>query len=136
MIKNFRTFNSLEESCEPDKQFMPFVIDIRGKTIEFDPGSYTHIVDNKQILRRIYHIKQTIINPDEIRLAHHKNMKFREVYVSKFFVDQNDVDGEDFIVVVDRRISNRFWTAILPTPSYLKNVKKGKLVWSPPKKQN
>lgn len=136
MIKNFRTFNFLEESLELYKQLMPFVIDIRGKKIEFDLGSYTHIVDDKQILKRIYHIKQTIINPDEIRLSHHKKMNFREAYISKFFIDQNDVEGEEFIVVVDRRISNRFWTAFLPTPSYLINVKKGKLIWAPLKKLN
>jgi len=136
MIKNFRTFNFLEESLELYKQLMPFVIDIRGKKIEFDLGSYTHIVDDKQILKRIYHIKQTIINPDEIRLSHHKKMNFREAYISKFFIDQNDVEGEEFIVVVDRRISNRFWTAFFPTPSYLINVKKGKLIWAPLKKLN
>ena len=93
-------------------------------------------MDDKQILKRIYHIKQNLINPDEIRLSHHKKMNFREVYMSKFFEDQNDMEGEDFIVVIDRRISNRFWTAFLPKPSYLINVKKGKLIWAPPKKSN
>lgn len=136
MIRNFRIFNSLEESLKLYKQLMPFIIDIRGKKIEFDPGSYTHIVDDKQILKRIYHIKQTLINPDEIRLSHHKKMNFREVYMSKFFVDQNDMAGENFIVVVDKRILNRFWTAFLPTPPYLINVKKGKLIWAPLKKLN
>ncbi len=134
MSRNFIELNSSQKAFDIFKSLMPGIKDVRGVSIEFDFGSYSHIADDRQILQRIRHIKSTLINPDEIRQSHHKGMQFREIYMSDFYEDEYDLHPEPFLVVADVRVMRRFWTAILPTPGYLNNVKKGKLIWSSPEK--
>lgn len=105
--------------------------DVRGEEVTFDFGSYAHILDDEDLLERINYIPETLTNPEEIRRSHHREMAFREVYVNTIYEDEADVVGESFLVVVDRRPYLAFWTCILPTVSYLKNVQRGELLWSP-----
>jgi len=56
MIKNFRTFNSPEESFELYKQLMPFVIDIRGKKIEGE----IDMVSAKKVKLNYYELGDTL----------------------------------------------------------------------------
>lgn len=129
--KSFTEFNEINEALKLFQSFFPFIIDVRGIKIHFDYGSYAHILDNRQALRRVNHIKQTLVNPDEIRQSIHKDKKFREIYLKKFYKNSQDDTGETFVVIVDKRINYKFWTCFLPFPDYLTKLKKGKVIWKP-----
>lgn len=89
-----------------------------------------HIIDDEERLTRVRWIREALINPDEIRKGHLKSKPFREVYIATIYEDEQDVEGEAFIVGVDRRYGRLdFRTAMVSDPHYLKNVKKGKLIW-------
>jgi len=135
MSRKRKSIVDLNRTSEAFTLFMEMTIspvaDARGETVEFEIGGYSHIVDDEDLLRRLRHIRETLTNPEEIRRSHHRGMDFREVYINTFFERDEDEVGESFLVVIDRRPTPVFWTCILPTQSYLRNVKRGRLLWSP-----
>jgi hypothetical protein len=81
---------------------MPFVEDVRQQRIEFDLGSYVHIVDDEELLARIMHVLETLVNPEEVRRSHHRSAPYREVYINTFYESDEDETSEPFLVVIDR----------------------------------
>ncbi len=130
--KSFVVLNRVSEAFELYNALTerPFA-EVRGERVIFDLGSYAHICEDEELLIRIKHITETLVNPDEIRRSHHRERPFREVYVNTFYTEEKDTVGEPFLVVLDRRPVLRFWTCILPTPGYLRAVRRGKLIWKP-----
>ena len=96
----------------------------------FDIGDYVHLMDDEERLERIRWIAETIVNPMEIRRGHLKSKPFREVYIAMIYESDEAAEGEPFIVGVDRKYGRLdFRTAMVPEPSYLRNIKKGELLW-------
>ena len=113
-----------------NRLLVPFVIDARGEKVYFDIGDYVHLMDDEERVARIRWIAETIINPMEIRRGHLKRKPFREVYIAMIFESDEAIEGEHFIVGVDRKYGRLdFRTAMVPEPSYLRNIKKGELLW-------
>jgi len=109
---------------------VPFVSDARGEKVYFDIGDYVHLLDDEERLERIRWIAEAIVNPIEIRRGHLKSKPFREVYIAMIYESDEAVGEEPFIVAVDRKYGRLdFRTAMVPEPSYLRNVKKGELLW-------
>lgn len=110
---------------------MPAITDVRKEGIDFDLGSYTHLLDDEDRLRRIGWIRETLENPEEIRRDFVKEFPFREIYLNTVYESEEDRLGEPFLVVVDRRVTLHFWTAFTPSERYLQKVRRGKLLWRP-----
>ncbi|MFQ6058981.1 MAG: hypothetical protein ACE5MB_08920 [Anaerolineae bacterium] len=109
---------------------VPFIVDVRGEKVYFDIGDYVHLMDDEERVTRIRWIAETIVNPEEIRKGHVRSKPFREVYLNTVYESAQDIEGTPFIVGVDRRYGRLdFRTALVPTPTYLENIKKGGLLW-------
>jgi len=123
--------NSISEAAALFNQLLvPFVVDVRGEKVYFDIGDYVHIMDDEERLVRIGWILETIVNPAEIRRGHLKSKPFREVYIATICESDRDIEGEPFIVGVDRKYGRLdFRTAMVPDPAYLDHVRRGKLLW-------
>jgi len=123
--------NTVAEAFELfNRLLIPFVVDVRGERVYFDIGDYVHLMDDEERLKRIAWIAETIANPAEIRRGHLKSKPFREVYIATICESDEDIEGESFIVGVDRKYGRLdFRTAMVPDPGYLKNVRKGELLW-------
>jgi hypothetical protein len=102
--KRIVPLNDIEEAFELFMALLvPSVIDVRGEEVSFDIGDYVHIMDEEQI---------------------------REVYISTIYRSEDDLQGQPFIVEVNRRYGGLdFRTAFVPKPGYLEQVKKGRLLW-------
>jgi hypothetical protein len=129
--KSIVPFNLVEEAFEKHSEFMPAITDVRGERVNFDLGSYTHLPDDEDRLRRIGWIRETLENPEEIRRDFVKEFPFREIYLNTVYESEKDRMGEPFLVAVDRRVTLNFWTAFTPSEGYLQRVKRGKLLWRP-----
>ena len=129
--KSIVPLNLVEEAFEKYSEFMPAITDVRGERVNFDLGSYTHLLDDEDRLRRIGWIRETLENPEEIRRDFVKEFPFREIYLNTVYESEEDRMGEPFLVVVDRRVTLNFWTAFTPSERYLQRVKRGKLLWRP-----
>jgi len=129
--KRVVSLNDIEEAFELFMALLvPSVIDVRGEEVGFDIGDYVHIMDDEQRLERIRWIEATLVNPEEIRKGHLKEIPFREVYISTICRSEDDLQGQPFIVGVNRRYGGLdFRTAFVPKPGYLEQVKKGRLLW-------
>jgi hypothetical protein len=113
-----------------NRLLVPFVIDARGEKVYFDIGDYVHLMDDEERIARIRWIAETLINPMEIRRGHLKSKPFREVYMAMILESDEAIEGEHFIVGVDRKYGRLdFRTAMVPELSYLRNIKKGELLW-------
>ena len=123
--------NTASEAFELfNRLLVPFVTDARGEKVYFDIGDYVHLMDDEERLERIRWIAETIVNPMEIRRGHLKSKPFREVYIAMIYESDEAAEGEPFIVGVDRKYGRLdFRTAMVPEPSYLRNIKKGELLW-------
>jgi hypothetical protein len=128
---NVVPLNAASEAFELfNRLLVPFVIDARDEKVYFDIGDYAHLMDDEERIERIRWIAETIVNPMEIRRGHLKSKPFREVYKATIYESKEAVEGEPFIVGVDRKYGRLdFRTAMVPEPSYLRNVKKGELLW-------
>jgi len=51
--KSIVPLNSVEEAFEKYSELMPAITDVRGERVNFDLGSYTHLLDDEDRLRRI-----------------------------------------------------------------------------------
>ena len=122
--------NTASEAFELfNRLLVPFVIDARGEKVYFDIGDYVHLMDDEERLERIRWIAETIVNPMEIRRGHLKSKPFREVYIAMIHESDEAAEGEPFIVGVDRKYGRLdFRTAMVPDPSYFRNIKKGELL--------
>ena len=131
MGKRIVPLNSIEDAFDLFMALLiPSVIDVRGEEVSFDVGDYVHIMDEEQRLERIRWIKETLVNPEEIRKGHLKETPFREVYVSTIYRSKDDLQGQPFIVGVNRRYGGLdFRTAFVPKPGYLEQVQKGRVLW-------
>ncbi len=129
--KSIVSLNSFEEAFEKYSEFMPAITDVREEKINFDLGSYTHLLDDEDRLRRIGWIRETLENPEEIRRDFVKEFPFREIYLNTVYESEEDRLGEPFLVIIDRRVTLHFWTAFAPSERYLQRVKRGKLLWRP-----
>lgn len=129
--KSIVPLNSIDEAFEKYSELMPDITDVRGERVNFDLGSYTHLLDDEDRLRRIGWIRETLGNPEEIRRDFVKEFPFREIYINTVHESEEDRIGESFLVVVDRRVALHFWTAFTPIDRYLQRVKRGKLLWRP-----
>jgi hypothetical protein len=108
----------------------PSVTDVRGETVFVDIGDYVHLMQEEQRLERVSWILETLTNPEEIRKGHRKETPFREVYINRVYRDEHDMEGEVFVVGVNRGfLGLDFRTAFLPRPSYLAQISKGQLIW-------
>jgi len=110
---------------------MPAITDVRGERVEFDLGSYDHLLRYEGRIQYIGWIKETLENPDEIRQHFDKRLPFREIYINTIYVSLDDPTGTPFLVVVDRRIVLNFWTAFVPDAGHLRKARRGKLLWKP-----
>jgi hypothetical protein len=131
---NKRSVVSLNRASEAFELFnrllVPFVIDARGEKVYFDIGDYVHLMGDEERLERIRWIAEAIVNPLEIRRGHLKSKPFREVYIAMIYESDEATEGEPFIVGVDRKYGRLdFRTAMVPESSYLRNIKKGELLW-------
>ena len=128
--------NRTEEALALFSQLLvPFVVDVRGEHISFDLGDYVHLMDDEERCRRVRWIRETLTHPDEIRRSHRTSKPFREVYVARLFESEDDRVGEYFLIGVDRRFGRLdFRTAFVPEPSYLQQVREGRLLWPKRKK--
>jgi hypothetical protein len=129
--KSIVSLNSVEEAFEKYSELMPAVNDVRAEKIRFDLGSYTHLLQYEGRVQYISWIKETLVNPEEIRQNFDRRFPFREIYINTVYESSDDPFGRPFIVVVDRRITLNFWTAFVPEESYLRKARKGKLLWRP-----
>ncbi|HID61325.1 MAG TPA: hypothetical protein EYP49_01060 [Anaerolineae bacterium] len=109
--KSVVSLNSVEEAFEKYSELMPAITDVRGGRVNFDLGSYTHLIDDEDRLRRIGWIRETLENPEEIRRDFVKEFPFREIYLNTVYESEEDCTGEPFLVGVDRRVALHFWTA-------------------------
>ena len=125
------SLNRVDESLALFNQMLiPFVIDVRGEEVYFDLGDYVHLLDDEERLQRIRWIRETLVNPEEIRRSHLKSKPFREVYIATIYESEDDLTGEPFVVGVDRKLGRLdFRTALVPEASYLKQLRKGRLLW-------
>jgi hypothetical protein len=133
-MANKRSIVSLNTASEAFDLFnhllVPFVIDARGERVYFDIGDYVHLMDDEERVERIRWIAETIVNPMEIRRGPLKSKPFREIYIAAIYESDEAIEGEPFIVGVDRKYGRLdFRTAMVPEPSYLRNIKKGELLW-------
>jgi hypothetical protein len=129
--KSIVPLNSVEEAFEKYCELIPAITDVRGERVNFDLGSYTHLLDDEDRIRSIGWIRETLENPEEIRQDFVKEFPFREIYLNTVYESEEDRIGEPFLVVVDRRVILHFWTAFAPGERYLQRVKRGKLLWRP-----
>ncbi|MFQ5341167.1 MAG: PBECR2 nuclease fold domain-containing protein [Anaerolineae bacterium] len=106
---------------------MPSIQDVRGESILFDLGGFTHLQRRPDRLVYIRWIRETLQNPAEIRQDRERD--HREIYVAAILETEASEFGTPFVVVVDRRIQLTFWTAFSPTASYLSKIRNGKLLW-------
>ena len=131
---NKRSVVSLNRASEAFELFnrllVPFVIDARGEKVYFNIGDYVHLMGDEERLERIRWIAEAIVNPTEIRRGHLRSKPFREVYIAMIYESNEATEGEPFIVGVDRKYGKLdFRTAMVPECSYLRNIKKGELLW-------
>jgi len=125
------SLNRVDESLALFNQMLiPFVIDVRGEGVYFDLGDYVHLLDDEERLQRIRWIRETLVNPEEIRRSHLKSKPFREVYMATIYESEDDLTGEPFVVGVDRKFGRLdFRTALVPEAAYLRQLRKGQLLW-------
>lgn len=114
-------------------ELTPGVHDIRGEWVSIDIGDYAHaILGDEDKETRIRWIRETLQNPQEIRASHLRSKPDRENYINRIYEDDQDTIGIPFVVGVRRRPGKLdFRTAIIPTDAYLRNLRKGKLLWRP-----
>jgi hypothetical protein len=131
---------SIVELNDPSEGFTIFVDEltpgmqeVRGQYVDIDVGDYAHaILGDEDKEARIHWIKETLVNPEEIRSSHLRSKPYRENYLNIIYESEDDPVGMPFVVGVNRRRGRLdFRTAIIPTHTYLKNLKKGKLLWRP-----
>ena len=103
--KSIVSLNSVEEAFEKYSELMPAVNDVRAEKIRFDLGSYTHLLQYEGRVQYISWIKETLVNPEEIRQNFDRRFPFREIYINTVYESSDDPFGRPFIVVVDRRIT-------------------------------
>lgn len=116
------------------RELIPFVFDIRLEVVRFDNGDYAHLMKDHERLVRINWIRETLTNPDEIRKSYFPTQHNKENYIKRIYKDEFDIDSEVFIVGVMRTVGGLdFRTAFVAEPTYLENIRKGKLLW---KKKN
>lgn len=129
--KSIIPLSSVQQAFKKYSELMPAVTDVRGEKIEFDLGSYAHLLQYEGKVQYIGWAKETLENPEEIRQNFDKRFPFREIYINTVYESLEDSLGKRFIVVIDRRITMNFWTAFVPEESYLSKARKGKLLWRP-----
>ena len=90
------SLNRVDESLALFNQMLvPFVIDVRGEEVYFDLGDYVHLLDDEERLQRIRWIRETLVNPEEIRRSHLKSKPFREVYIATIYESEDDLTKDD-----------------------------------------
>ena len=77
--KSIVPLNSVDEAFEKYCELMPDITDVRGERVNFDLGSYTHLLDDEDRLRRIGWIRETLGNPEEIRRDFVKDPWFAQI---------------------------------------------------------
>lgn len=123
--------NSVEEALDKYRALVPSVTDVRREEVQFDLGSYAHLLRYEGRIQHMDWIKETLLNPEEIRRNFDRRFSFREIYVNRIYESPDDPQGKPFIVIVDRRVTLSFWTAFIPDESYLRKVQQGKVLWQP-----
>lgn len=131
MGKPIVSLNTSDEAFDLFQQLLvPVVVDVRGEIVRVDIGDYVHLMDDEERVRRIRWIRETLVNPLEIRRSHLKSEPFGEVYISRIYEGKDDLQGRPFVVGVERRAGVLdFRTAFVPRPQYLQKAKEGKLIW-------
>ncbi|GEM_PF-1454805 len=110
---------------------VPFIVEVRGERVYCDMGDYMHLMGDREREVRIRWIYETLVNPQEIRRSHLKSKPFREVYIAFLREEERSEEVTPFVVGVDRRYGRLdFRTAFVPTPAYLRNLRRGRLLWS------
>jgi hypothetical protein len=123
--------NSVEEALSKFMALVPSMTDVRGEEVQFDLGSYAHLLRYEGRIQYIDWIKETLQNPEEIRRNFDRRFPFREIYVNRIYESPDDPHGTPFIVIVDRRVTLSFWTAFISDEGYLQKVQQGKVLWRP-----
>ncbi len=131
MNRRIISLNTSDEAFDLFQRLLtPVVVDVRGETVRIDIGDYVHLMDDEERVQRIRWIRETLVNPLEIRRSHLKSEPFGEVYINTIYEDEGDLQGRPFVVGVERRAGVLdFRTAFVPHPQYLQKAKKGKLIW-------
>lgn len=131
MGKRIVSLNTSDEAFDLFQQLLvPVVVDVREEAVRFDIGDYVHLMDDEERVRRIRWIRETLVNPLEIRRSYLKSEPFGEVYINTIYEDEDDLQGRPFVVGVERRAGVLdFRTAFVPNLRYLEKVNKGKLIW-------
>jgi len=92
-----------------------------GKVIRLDEDRWKHVLEHPEMKNQIYRIKETLIDPDEVR----ETSRSSSVWLFYKFYPHSPVSEKYLLVIVEVLDGEGF----IVTAFFTDKVKKGGLIW-------